>query len=61
MRLCLFDGPNRTDLLPLVYTRPVADLFMGGMTLAKRWEHVLDAVAIAETEAYLQPKHHLLM
>ena len=56
MRLCLFDGPNRTDLLPLVYTRPVADLFMGGMTLAKRWEHVLDAVAVAETEAYLQPK-----
>ena len=42
MRLCLFDGSNRTDLLPLVYTRPVAQLFIGGMTLASRWERLLE-------------------
>lgn len=54
MQICLFDGTNRTDLLPLVYTRPVADLLLGGMTLATRWKHVLNAVVVVETEAYLQ-------
>lgn len=54
MRICLFDGPNRTDLLPLVFTRPVADLQLGGMTLAKRWEVALNATAVVETEPYLQ-------
>ncbi len=55
MRICLFDGPNRTDLLPLVYTRPVAHLFVGGMTLASRWERLLDVSVVYETENYLQP------
>ena len=54
MKLCLFDGPNRSDFLPLAYTRPVADLFLGGMTLANRWSRVLDATVVVETEAYLQ-------
>mgnify|MGYP001170157799 CR=1 FL=1 len=56
MRICLFDGPNRTDLLPLVFTRPVADLLLGGMTLAKRWEHMLNATSVVETETYLEPE-----
>ncbi|MDA0779658.1 MAG: putative sugar nucleotidyl transferase [Bacteroidetes bacterium] len=56
MRICLFDGPNRTDLLPLVYTRPVAQLLIGGMTLATRWEQLLDVSVVCETETYLQPK-----
>ena len=54
MRICLYDGPNRSDLLPLVYTRPVADLLLGSMTLAKRWSIVLSAEVVVETEAYLQ-------
>ena len=54
MRICLYDGPNRSDLLPLVYTRPVADLLLGGMTLAKRWSLALDAEVVVETETYLQ-------
>lgn len=56
MRICLFDGPNRTDLLPLVFTRPVAQLLIGGMTLAKRWENSLNATTVFETETYLQSK-----
>ena len=56
MRICLFDGPNRTDLLPLVYTRLVAQLLIGGMTLATRWEQLLDVSVVCETETYLQPK-----
>lgn len=54
MQICLFDGPNRTDLLPLVYTRPVADLLIGGMSLAKRWESSVSATTVVETDAYLQ-------
>jgi UDP-N-acetylglucosamine diphosphorylase/glucosamine-1-phosphate N-acetyltransferase len=54
MRICLYDGPNRSDLLPLVYTRPVADLLLGSMTLAKRWSYALHADVVVETEAYLQ-------
>ena len=54
MQVCLFDGPNRSDFLPLVYTRPVADLFLGGMTLAKRWSISLQASIVVETESYLQ-------
>lgn len=54
MRICLFDGPNRTDLLPLVYTRPVAHLHVGAMTLASRWELLLHTAAVFETESYLQ-------
>lgn len=54
MKLCLFDGPNRSDFLPLVYTRPVAELFIGAMTFADRWSRVLDATVVVETEAYLQ-------
>jgi UDP-N-acetylglucosamine diphosphorylase/glucosamine-1-phosphate N-acetyltransferase len=56
MRICLFDGPNRTDLLPLVFTRPVADLFLGSMTLAQRWERMSEATVVVETEPYLQSK-----
>jgi UDP-N-acetylglucosamine diphosphorylase/glucosamine-1-phosphate N-acetyltransferase len=40
--------------LPLVYTRPVADLLIGGMSLAKRWSQALQAEVVVETEAYLQ-------
>ena len=54
MRICLYDGPNRSDLLPLVYSRPVADLLLGSMTLAKRWSIALSAEVVVETEAYLQ-------
>ena len=56
MRICLFDGPNRTDLLPLVYTRPVSQLLIGGLTLSSRWERFLNASVVSETETYLQSK-----
>lgn len=54
MRICLFDGPNRSDLLPLVYTRPVADLNIGASKLSDRWVSCLNAVVVVETIAYLQ-------
>lgn len=54
MRICLFDGPNRTDLLPLVYTRSVSALFMGGMSLSSRWQRFTQATIVVETAAYLQ-------
>ncbi|MDG1822587.1 MAG: putative sugar nucleotidyl transferase [Flavobacteriaceae bacterium] len=54
MRICLFDGPNRNDLLPLVYTRPVAELLIGTMTLSARWEQFTDTTPTVETVDYLQ-------
>ena len=56
MRICLYDGPKRSDLLPLVYTRPVAELLIGSKTLANRWSNALDAEVVVETAAYLQPE-----
>jgi UDP-N-acetylglucosamine diphosphorylase/glucosamine-1-phosphate N-acetyltransferase len=54
MRISLFDGPYRGDLLPLVYTRPVADLRIGAMTLSSRWETLTGSTPTIETVDYLQ-------
>ncbi len=38
MQLVLFDSAEvRTALLPLTYTRPVADLRVGSLTIAEKW------------------------
>lgn len=40
MKLLLFDAPDVwTDLLPLTFTRPVAGLRVGILTIAEKWEH----------------------
>lgn len=54
MRICLFDGPYRGDLLPLVYTRPVADLRIGALALSSRWETLTGSIPTIETVDYLQ-------
>jgi len=37
MNLILFDDERRSHLLPLTYTRPVADLRLGILTLREKW------------------------
>ena len=54
MRICLFDGPNRSDLLPLVFTRSIADLNIGASKLSDRWASCLNATIVVETTAYRQ-------
>ncbi len=58
--LILFDGPARDHLLPLTYTRPVAELRTGILSLREKWEKILGMKASWLTESYLQKKYPLL-
>lgn len=54
MNYILFDEASRYTLLPFTYTRPVADIRCGIMTMRERWEKLLNATSSTLTEAYLQ-------
>lgn len=53
MNLILFDGPERNHLLPLTFTRPVADLRVGIMTIKEKWEKRLETKASYITQPEL--------
>lgn len=52
----LFDGPERTQLLPFTYIRPVAELRIGIDTLIDKWNAFLNTSCSYATQAYLAPK-----
>ena len=54
MHIRLFDGKDREHLLPFVYLRPVADVFMGALTFRDRWKHLLADSVSVETVDSLQ-------
>ena len=56
MNYILFDGPERNDLLPLTFTRPVADLRIGILTIREKWEKLLQVKTSTKTEEYLSGK-----
>jgi UDP-N-acetylglucosamine diphosphorylase/glucosamine-1-phosphate N-acetyltransferase len=56
MNYILFDGPVRNALLPLTYTRPVADLRIGILTIREKWELHLATTTSTVTEDYLADK-----
>ena len=58
MHVLLFDDPAiRPHLLPFTFTRPVAALRCGILTLAEKWQHRLGAASVGYlTEPYLQAK-----
>lgn len=56
MNIILFDGPERDDLLPLTFTRPVADLRCGILTLREKWEKRSGLTTTTLTEEYLSTK-----
>jgi hypothetical protein len=56
MGIILFDDNAHNTLLPLTYTRPVADLRIGILTIAEKWGKYLNADFSFHTEAYLQGK-----
>ena len=56
MNFILFDGAHRQALLPFTYTRPVADIRVGIMTIREKWEFLLRATTTTVTEAYLTDK-----
>lgn len=54
MNIILFDPqPARDNLLPLTYTRPVAELLVGMMTMHRRWEQFLPGHYSYDTVGYL--------
>ncbi len=59
MNSILFDGPFRTDLLPLTFTRPVCDLRVGILTIREKWQQRLGRPAGTLTEGYLAEKFPL--
>ena len=56
MNYILFDGPSRNQLLPFTYTRPVADIRVGILTIREKWEKHLQATTTTVTEDYLSKK-----
>ncbi|OBQ55453.1 GlmU family protein [Tamlana sp. s12] len=56
MNYILFDGPSRNNLLPFTYTRPVADIRVGILTIREKWESFLDCTSTTVTEDYLADK-----
>ena len=56
MNYILFDGPVRTALLPLTFTRPVADIRVGILTIREKWEKHLGTTTTSLTEDYLSEK-----
>jgi len=56
MNYILFDGPYRNNLLPFTYTRPVADIRVGILTIREKWEAYLKLTTTTVTEDYLSDK-----
>ncbi len=57
MNIILFDDPGiRPSLLPLTFTRPVADIRVGILTVAEKWRAYLGASVSYLTQPYLQQK-----
>ncbi len=56
MNYILFDGTVRNQLLPFTYTRPVADIRVGILTIREKWEKHLGYTTTTITEEYLSEK-----
>ncbi|MBK7183485.1 MAG: glucose-1-phosphate thymidylyltransferase, partial [Bacteroidetes bacterium] len=57
MNYILFDDAARTNLLPLTFTRPVADIRIGILTIREKWEKMLQTKTSSKTEDYLSKKY----
>ena len=60
MNYILFDGTSRNNLLPFTYTRPVADIRIGILTIREKWERLLGENTSTLTKTYLQEKFPLI-
>lgn len=56
MNYILFDDVRREQLLPLTFTRPVADIRIGILTIREKWERYLGESTSTLTEKYLNQK-----
>lgn len=60
MNYILFDGEHRDALLPFTYTRPVADIRIGILTIREKWELLLGTTTTTVTEDYLSDKYPMV-
>ncbi len=56
MNIILFDGIYHKNLLPLTYTRPVAELRIGLFTIKEKWEQYIENPIQIKTQEYLSKK-----
>ena len=59
MNYILFDGSTRKSLLPFTFTRPVAEIRIGILTIREKWETWLNTKISYKTEEYLSGKYPL--
>lgn len=60
MNYILYDGEHRNNLLPFTYTRPVADIRIGILTIREKWEKYLSLTTTTLTEDYLEEKYPMV-
>ena len=61
MNYILFDEPTlRTNLLPLTFTRPIAEIRCGIRTITEKWADFLGETPSFLTQDYLQAKYQLI-
>jgi UDP-N-acetylglucosamine diphosphorylase/glucosamine-1-phosphate N-acetyltransferase len=60
MNYILFDGTVRNSLLPFTFTRPVADIRVGILTIREKWEKYLGYTTTTLTEDYLMEKYPMV-
>lgn len=60
MNYILFDGSVRNALLPFTFTRPVADIRVGILTIREKWEKYLGYTTTTITEEYLSDKYPMV-
>ena len=60
MNYILFDGPSRSNLLPFTFTRPVADIRVGILTIREKWEKHFGYTITTLTEEYLSEKYPMV-
>ena len=59
MGIVFFDDQSQQTLLPLTFTRPVADIRLGILTIAEKWQRYLQMPFSFLAETYLQQKYPL--
>lgn len=60
MNYILYDGAVRDALLPFTFTRPVADIRVGILTIREKWEKYLGTTTTTITEEYLATKYPMV-
>ena len=60
MNYILFDSDVRDALLPFTYTKPVADIRIGILTIREKWEKHLGLTTTTITADYLEEKYPMV-